>query len=88
MEASLKKILRGISLELRHTLEGWHDKKTGAWNPGDLERRLNEIGAWGDRPSKPLDEMRLIHFSTAMPLCNSSVPGMPISRITASGLAS
>ena len=57
MEASLKKILRGISLELRHTLEGWHDKKTGAWNPGDLERRLNEIGAWGDRPSKPLDEM-------------------------------
>ncbi len=57
MEASLKKILRGISLELRHTLEGWHDKKTGAWHPGDLERRLNEIGAWGDRPSKPLDEM-------------------------------
>jgi len=57
MDASLKKILRGISLELRHTLEGWHDKKTGAWNPGDLERRLNEIGAWGDRPSKPLDEM-------------------------------
>jgi len=57
MDASLKKILRGISLELRHTLEGWHDKKTGIWNPGDLERRLNEIGAWGDRPSKPLDEM-------------------------------
>ena len=57
MDASLKKILRGISLELRHTLEGWHDKKTGVWNPGDLERRLNEIGAWGDRPSKPLDEM-------------------------------
>jgi hypothetical protein len=57
MEAGLKNILRGISLDLRHTLEGWHDKKTGAWNPGDLERRLNEIGAWGDRPSKPLDEM-------------------------------
>lgn len=57
MDASLKKILRGISLELRHELEGWHDKKTGVWNPGDLERRLNEIGAWGDRPSKPLDEM-------------------------------
>ena len=57
MEASLKKILRSISLELRYTLEGWHDKKTGAWSPGDLERRLNEIGAWSDRPSKPLDEM-------------------------------
>ena len=57
MDANLKKILRGISLELRHELEGWHDKKTGVWNPGDLERRLNEIGAWGDRPSKPLDEM-------------------------------
>ena len=57
MDASLKKILRGISLELRHTLEGWHDKKTGVWNPGDLERRLNEIGVWSDRPSKPLDEM-------------------------------
>jgi hypothetical protein len=57
MDASLKKILRGISLELRHELEGWHDKKTGVWNPGDLERRLNEIGVWSDRPSKPLDEM-------------------------------
>ena len=57
MDASLKKILRSISLELRHTLEGWHDKKSGAWNPGDLERRLNEIGVWSDRASKPLDEM-------------------------------
>lgn len=57
MDASLKKILRGISLELRHELEGWHDKKTGVWNAGDLERRLNEIGVWSDRPSKPLDEM-------------------------------
>jgi hypothetical protein len=57
MDASLKKILRGISLELRHELEGWHDKKTGTWNPGDLERRLNEIGVWSERPSKPLDEM-------------------------------
>jgi hypothetical protein len=57
MNASLKKILRGISLELRHELEGWHDKRTGVWNPGDLERRLNEIGVWSDRPSKPLDEM-------------------------------
>ena len=57
MDATLKKILRGISLELRHELEGWHDKKTGVWNPGDLERRLNEIGVWSDRPSKPLDEM-------------------------------
>jgi hypothetical protein len=57
MDASLKPILRSISLALRHELEGWRDEQN-AWQPGDLERRLNELGVWSDRPSKPLDEMR------------------------------
>jgi hypothetical protein len=60
MDASLKKILRALSLELRHILEGEYDD-AGKWHPGDLERRLNEIGVWRDR-EKPLDE--LPHLST------------------------
>jgi hypothetical protein len=48
MDANLKKILRSLSLELRHVLEGWHDDHD-AWHPGDLERRLNELGVWRDR---------------------------------------
>jgi hypothetical protein len=61
MEASLKKILRSLSLELRHILEGTYDER-GKFHPGDLERRLNEIGIWRDRTPKPLDE--LPHLST------------------------
>lgn len=56
MEPDLKKVLRGLSLELRHILEGQFDSK-GRWQAGDLERRLNEIGVWPDRPSKPIDEL-------------------------------
>lgn len=56
MEASLKKILRSLSLELRHILEGTYDEQ-GKFHPGDLERRLNEIGIWRDRSPKPLDEL-------------------------------
>jgi hypothetical protein len=59
MDASLKKVLRSLSLELRHILEGEYDQH-GKWHPGDLECRLNEIGVWRDR-SKPLDE--LAHLS-------------------------
>ena len=43
MDANLKKILRSLSLELRHVLEGWYDDHD-VWHPGDLERRLNELG--------------------------------------------
>ena len=43
MDAPLKKILRALSLELRHTLEGTYSED-GTWNAGDLERRLNQIG--------------------------------------------
>ena len=57
MEGSLKRILRALSLALRHELEGWRDEETGAWCPGDLERRLAELGVWRTRPSKPLAEM-------------------------------
>lgn len=45
-----------LSLELRHILEGTYDGH-GNFHPGDLERRLNEIGIWRDRRSKPLDEL-------------------------------
>lgn len=56
MESSLKKILRALSLELRHTLEGTYTED-GIWNPGDLERRLNQIGIWREREVKPISEM-------------------------------
>jgi hypothetical protein len=56
MEAVLKSCLKAIALELRRELEGFHDAN-GAWHPGDLERRLGEIGVWRDRPAKPADEL-------------------------------
>lgn len=56
MEASLKKILRSLSLELRHILEGTYDPQ-GKFKSGDLERRLNEIGIWRDRSPKSLEEL-------------------------------
>ncbi len=56
METGLKSCLKAIVLELRRELEGFHDA-SGAWHPGDLERRLGEIGVWRDRPSKPADEL-------------------------------
>lgn len=61
MESNLKKILRALSLELRHILEGYHDNH-GKWHPGDLERRLNEMGIWRDRQAKSLDD--LSHLTT------------------------
>lgn len=56
MDAGLKSCLKAIALELRRELEGFHDA-SGAWHPGDLERRLGEIGVWRDRPPKPADEL-------------------------------
>jgi hypothetical protein len=56
MNPDHKKILRALSLELRHILEGHYDEQ-GGFHPGDLERRLNEIGVWRDRPPKPLAEL-------------------------------
>lgn len=56
MDAPLKKILRALSLELRHTLEGSY-RDDGTWIAGDLERRLNQIGIWRDRQVKPISEM-------------------------------
>jgi hypothetical protein len=51
-----KKILRAVSLKLRHILEGHYDAQ-GQLQPGDLDRRLNEIGLWRDRAPKPLAKL-------------------------------
>ena len=56
MQPNLKKILRALSLDLRHTLEGWYDN-TSAFHPGDLETRLNALGVWRERVSKPIEEL-------------------------------
>jgi hypothetical protein len=58
METSLKKILKSVTLELRHLLEGQYDT-AGAWQPGDLENRLASIGVRGDREPRPVDELNL-----------------------------
>ena len=56
MDSGLKKVLRAVSLELRHTLEGTYNER-GEFHPGDLEDRLNALGVWRDRPAKPLSEL-------------------------------
>jgi len=61
MEPGLKKILKSLTLELRHLLEGRYDA-AGAWLPGDLEQRLAAIGVRRDRVSVLVDE--LPHLST------------------------
>lgn len=57
MEPREKKILKAISLELRHLLEGQHDA-ADHWLAGDLEQRLNAVGVWRER-TMPADEMHL-----------------------------
>lgn len=56
MQPNHKKTLRALSLELRHILEGNYDQE-GKFHPGDLERRLNSLGVWRDRPPKPAEEL-------------------------------
>lgn len=56
MEAGLKKILKAVTLELRHLLEGRYDA-AGTWHPGDLEQRLAAIGVRRDREPVPVDEL-------------------------------
>ncbi|MCY2987294.1 MAG: Eco57I restriction-modification methylase domain-containing protein, partial [Planctomycetota bacterium] len=62
MDAQHKKILKAISLELRHLLEGQYDAST-KWQPGDLEKRLAAIGVRRDREPVNVDE--LAHLSPA-----------------------
>ena len=62
MDADHKKVLKSLSLELRHSLEGWYDDG-GGWHAGDLEQRLNALGVWRDRSPIPVDE--LPHLSAA-----------------------
>lgn len=56
MEDNLRKLLKPLTLEMRHILEGYHDK-AGAWVPGDLETRLRGLGVRRDRAPVPLDEL-------------------------------
>ncbi|MBA3547588.1 MAG: N-6 DNA methylase [Nannocystis sp.] len=51
-----KKILRALVLELRGELEGSEDS-AGRWQPGDLERRLVELGVRRDRTPLRVDEL-------------------------------
>ena len=58
MEQKLKKILRALSLELRHILEGAYDDQRRPM-PGDLDRRLNQLGVWppsSERVPEAVDE--------------------------------
>jgi hypothetical protein len=57
MNADLKKILKAVTLELRHLLEGRYDNE-GKWKPGDLEQRLAAFGVRRDRAPVPVDELR------------------------------
>jgi len=52
----IKGILKAVTLELRHVLEGNYDAH-GNWKAGDLERRLAAIGVRRDRGSVPVDEL-------------------------------
>lgn len=52
----VKGTLKAITLELRRELEGKYDQH-GAWQPGDLERRLGAIGVRRDRAPVPVDEL-------------------------------
>ena len=56
MDAQHKKVLKSISLELRHLLEGSYDA-AGQWYPGDLEQRLAGIGVRRDREPVGVDEL-------------------------------
>ena len=56
MDATHKKTLKSIILEIRHLLEGRYDAQNN-WQPGDLERRLAAMGVRRDRKPLPMDEM-------------------------------
>jgi SAM-dependent methyltransferase len=60
MDAQHKKILKAISLELRHLLEGQYDASP-KWQPGDLEKRLAAIGVRRDR--EPVNVEELAHLA-------------------------
>ena len=56
MQIEHKRILKALSLELRHLLEGHYDSG-GRWHPGDLEQRLAAMGVWRKRKPLPADEL-------------------------------
>ena len=53
-----KKILKSLTIEMRHLLEGYFTP-AGAWVPGDLENRLRSLGIRRDRDPVPVDELHL-----------------------------
>lgn len=58
MEASHKKILKPLVLELRHMLEGYYNGS--GWHAGDLEQRMNALGVWRDRKPLGADELTYV----------------------------
>jgi len=52
----IKGILKAVTLDLRHVLEGSYDAQ-GNPQAGDLERRLTALGVRRDRGSVPVDEL-------------------------------
>lgn len=56
MESKQKKVLKALSLKLRHLLEGHYDAD-GDWHEGDLEKRLNRLGVWRERDPVPVSEL-------------------------------
>lgn len=55
MDVAHKKILRALTLEMRHLLEGVWDG--GQWVAGDLEQRLRSLGVRQDGSVVPVDEL-------------------------------
>jgi len=56
MQQEHKKILKAVTLELRHILEGYFDAQ-GSWHAADLEQRLAAIGIRANRDPVPVDEL-------------------------------
>lgn len=56
MQPEDKKLLKALVLEIRHTLEGWHDQ-LGVWQLGDVETRLASLGVRRDRDSIPVADL-------------------------------
>src|SRR5947209_1260102 len=59
-----KKVLKAISRELRHLLEGEYDEHD-KWRPGDLEQRLAALGVWRHQSPKPVEQVPLSEVDRA-----------------------
>ena len=59
MEQQLKSKLKSIVIEIRHLLEGYHDK-AGTWFPGDLELKLITLGIRKNDTTKDINGLEEI----------------------------